>query len=273
MSDVYDKAKQVAWLGLAAYSIGLLVQRGWDSINHIPLIYENSLFDINQIIYGFFFMFLFIWSLITINTIKEMRLKSKTEFPETQKLIITLRNIFLSGPITSLFLFFIPIAGSMILASGINLLTVYFYINFIFITFACYLGVKDGIAGKKEPEGIETHLSDFIGTDGADRKVIMSLVFVALIQGFVTYPIMPQSMGGGRPEKVLIFLKNNNAEPLPDYGQLNGHLVDLIFKRQSKLGVRSITSGDRNILIIDDSAIDHIYAGPNLEQIDTNKLK
>jgi hypothetical protein len=100
----------------------------------------------------------------------------------------------------------------------------------------------------------------------------MSLFF-ALVVGAFQYSKISQSFGGGRPEKVIVFLKPGEATNLPVQTILDGKMVDLLFRRGSKFGFRLGDTNDGQILVIDQSQIDHLYVGRKIQEFDLKKLK
>ncbi|HEU5234286.1 MAG TPA: hypothetical protein VFU50_15600, partial [Terriglobales bacterium] len=81
------------------------------------------------------------------------------------------------------------------------------------------------------------------------------------------YSRISQVCGGGRPEKVIVFLKSGEQAKLAPQTNLDRQLVELAFRRGSKLRFQSIDGKDGQFLVIDTSQIDHLYVGSRISEL------
>lgn len=54
---------------------------------------------------------------------------------------------------------------------------------------------------------------------------------------------------------------------------MEGKVVDLVFRRGSKLGFKEVGSQESQILVIDQEQVDHLYVGKALDKLDLAKLQ
>jgi hypothetical protein len=60
---------------------------------------------------------------------------------------------------------------------------------------------------------------------------------------------------------------------LPSHGTIEGKVVELAFRRGSKLGFKAYTSCDNRYVVIDQEKIDTMYVGEKLKELDASKFK
>ena len=108
---------------------------------------------------------------------------------------------------------------------------------------------------------------------GDTGKQVVMIIFVAFIQGVFQYPNISQHFGGGKPEKVIVFLKKGNSLLLPSQQNLEGRIVDLVFHRGTKYGFKAESWSPSHIVVIDQDKVDRIYAGSGVKELDPTKLQ
>ncbi len=72
---------------------------------------------------------------------------------------------------------------------------------------------------------------------------------------------------------MIVALKPGSTVKLPTQVSPEGKVVELLFRRGSKLGFKIPGSSDGQILILDQSQIDYLYAGRDIQKLDPAKIK
>lgn len=283
-AETSEKLKNTAWVVSGAYAIGLITKRGWDSFNHFPSFTDESLLDVDAVIYGFVFILQIAWSWATVRGFEEADLLGKARKSwmsanqgregKAPKFWL-LKHMLLNLPLTFLFFVFVPWLASIALCGGIGKPTLLMYGTWMGMCFGVFLArfdAKRGIA-TIEPEAIEHTLSNVLGLDGDWGKFITLVVFLALIQGVLQYPNIAQRFGGGKPEPVMVFLKKDVQIKLPSQTEITGQVMDLVFRRGTKIGLKAEKWKGDHVLVIDIDKIEKMYVGKRITELDPTKLK
>jgi len=124
-----------------------------------------------------------------------------------------------------------------------------------------------------EPDTLERNLAALLDLPLDRGKFVIITIIVSLTFGVRQYPVVTQAFGGGKPEKVIIVLKEGLSVNLPSGETVEGKVVELAFRRGNKLGFKAYTSSNNRFVVIDQDKIDKMYVGEKLEGLNVAKYK
>lgn len=145
--------------------------------------------------------------------------------------------------------------------------------GYVFINWLVWKGQEKNIFSSNEPDTLERNIAALLDLPSDRGKFVVITIIVSLVFGVRQYPVVTQAFGGGKPEKAIVVLKDGLSVDLPSRGTVEGKVVELAFRRGSKLGFKAYTSSDNRFVVIDQEKIDRMYVGEKLEELDAAKLK
>jgi len=281
---MHEKFKNVLWVVFGGYGIGLLTQRGYDSARGIPQFNDSALIELNCVLYGSAFIMLWLWMITTISAMMEHKpwveanQHWERSYPAGNGKFKLLWLLFRSSNtiVTYLIIYFV---GAYVLCStmcgGYNKDSkVMFSIWFVY-TLLSWLVAKGQENNKLalEPDTLERNLAALLDLPLDRGKFVIITIIVSLTFGVRQYPVVTQAFGGGKPEKVIIVLKEGLSVNLPSGETVEGKVVELAFRRGNKLGFKAYTSSNNRFVVIDQDKIDKMYVGEKLEGLNVAKYK
>lgn len=281
---VFDKFKQLAWISFGGLAIGTLIRRGDDALRGIPNLADAPIIDLDSILFGGSFILLWIWLMLAVLALIEH--KPWTEAKEhwtkcypgrdgKQRLLFLLLRC-LSTVTTYLWIYFaFAFCFCLALTSGNlhdALLFFFGWCFFVLTNWLFFVGTQKKWISK-EPDTLEANAEKLLNLPESHGRFVVASIVVALILGVLLYRRVSQDFGGGKPEKVIVFLKPGQSGNLPSQGSVEGKVVNLVFRRGSKFGFRASDSNDDQTLVIDQDKIDRLYVGTKIDKIDLSKLK
>jgi hypothetical protein len=283
-AETSDKLKNTAWVVSGAYAIGLISRRGWDSFNHFPSIADESLLDVDAIIFGFIFILQIAWSWAVVLGVHESDLLGRAkrtwarlhpDHSDRPPRYWLLLHMLFHIPFSFFLYLLIPWFGSIAISGGFNRHAYSMCFGWLLMCLGVFVAHHDSKRGVQanESDALERILAGVFGLDGDWGKGVMLLVFLGLVQGVVQYPSIAQRFGGGLPEQVMVFLKKDVPAKLPSQTEINGQVMDLVFRRGTKLGLKAERWKNDHVLVIDVDRIDRMYVGSRVRELDPAKLR
>jgi hypothetical protein len=280
-----NKLKNIIWVIFAGLGIGVLIRRGYDSILNIPNITDYPLIDFDSILFGssilFFLIFIFfiIISIVKVNPLQEARnhwdasypdKKGKYEFGWTLFRMAKTLNEDVFFFMSLLFCFCMALTGDFLGSDSRRL----FSICLLTIGILVFLVTGNNkIMARKSDKTMEEIGANLLNLPEAEGKSVLILIFIALGVGTIGYKHISQVFGGGKPEPAIVFLKTEKLGKLPSLEPISGQIVDIVFRRGSKIGIKKHKYSEYHLIVIDQSDIDRIYCGKGIFQLDPSKLK
>lgn len=274
-----ERFKNLAWIVFGGYGIGIIVRRSWDSIMGIPNLVDVSLIDLDSILYGSNLIVLLLLFHLAVqpftkyNPWVEAKKRWKKRF-SNKKNLIKIPWIFLRGlkiAFLSTFIYFmlasiicVALAGK---TDGDWLKIFLGWCGLVFFNWFFVMGTCEPTVG------LEKNIAKLLGLPVKNGTIIVFFILVTFMFGIVIYPKVRQSFGGGKPEKAIVFLKQGHSATLPSLENIDGKMVNIVFRKGTKIGFQNIDSKNNNILVIDQEKIDRLYVGNKINEIDIEKLK
>jgi hypothetical protein len=284
-STTLDRFKNLVWISTGGLVVGTLIRHGYDAVRRVPDIADSPFIDLGAVLLGASFILLWLLVILAVTAIVQRRpWKEAVEhwersFPAGRKGIA--RNVWLC-------MRFLNTVAEYLLG--------YFVIAFIwcyaitagdlthaFEFFACWslmaIGSPFYMAGiqKKwfshEPDLLGKNVVWLLDLPDIHGRFIFAALFLSLWFGLSQYPNISQALGGGKPERAVVFLKGRQLTGSPSQTNPTGKVVYLMFRRGSKFGFRTEDSKDAPILVLDQEQIDHLYVGVGIEGADLSNLK
>lgn len=281
---MFDKFKQLVWISTGGLAVGTIIRRGNDAIRCIPNISDTPLVDVDSLLFGVSLVLLWIWMVLTVLAIIEHKPWAEAKdhwarsFPTGSK---RFRFLFLllrwqNTVATYLLIYFLVAAiccGALV--SGDAKDAARFFLGWCFYVFLSWFGCF-GQQKKwfgKEPDTLQANAVKLLDLPEQHGRFVVITLLMAFLIGAWQYKNISQNFGGGRPQKVVVFLKPGSPAILPTHVSLEGRVVDLLFRRGSKLGFKEPNSSEDQILVIDLAQIDRLYIGHRITELDPAKLK
>jgi hypothetical protein len=278
-----EKFKQLIWISTGGLLIGTIVRRGYDSIWGIPDITDSSIVDLGSILLGGSFVLLWIWTILTVLGILDHKpwteAKEQWErFHSSPKgfprlIFLCLRSLTTVGFLVPYFI--VALIAFAILTSWDVFITLQFFGWWCAMVFGSWLLIvsqrKKSLA--QEQDILGGNIVKLLDLPEQPGRFITNSLLVAFIFCSLQYNKISQSFGGGRPEKVIVFLKSEQPANTSSSFNLDGKVADLLFRRGTKLGFRVANMSEGQFVVIDQSQIDHLYVGNKIQGLDLSKLK
>lgn len=279
-----DYFKNLVWISTGGLVVGTSIRHGYDAINRVPDLADSPLIDLGAILLGGSFILLWLLVILTsIAIIQRRPWKEATEhwercFPESRKGIARsvwlctrcLNTIagFLSGYFVIAFIWCYAItAGDLPHAFEF-----FGYWSFFVIAMQFY---KTGVEKKwfsHEPDMLGKNVVTLLKLPDIQGRFVFAAITISFVLGISQYPNISQALGGGKPEKAVLFMKDHQLTGPPSQNNPKGKLVYLMFRRGSKFGFKSDDLKDTPILVLDQEQIDHLYVGTGTASSDLSKL-
>jgi hypothetical protein len=281
---VLDRLKQLAWISFGGLAVGTLIRHGQDALRGIPNLTDAPVVDLDSILLGGSFILLWIWLMLTVLAIVEHKpwTEAKEHWIKTYPgQDGKLRPIFLLIRCYSTFTaylwiyFAFALCFCLALTSGNVRDTFQFFLGWCLLVFSnwfFFIGTRKKWFSK-EPDTLEANTVKLLDLPESHGHFVVVSIIAALIFAALGYGKVSQDFGGGKPERVVVFLKPGQSADLPSQVSVEGKVVNLVFRRGSKFGFRASDSSDGHILVIDQDKIDRLYVGNRIDDLDLSKLK
>ena len=277
--SVSEPYKHLVWITSGSVGVGLVVRRAHDALSGLPLLGDAPFVDVSGLLFGASILFLWFWEVLTIRAIKARKPWAEaTEhcercFPDAElnyKLTFRCLRCMLTFAAYILPYFGIAALACIVLVAGDVVPAILLFSGWcwwVLVAWAVSVLVQKGVVSNG-PQVLEANVVELLKLPEDNGTFIVLSLLVALTVGTLAYGRISQQFGGGRPEKVVLFLKPGVTAILPNGKHLESGILKVLFRRGSKLGITSSDTEGGGILILDDSQIDHLYVGKAIEKRD-----
>ena len=279
-----EKFKQLIWISTGGLVIGTLIRHGYDAIRGIPDFVDSPILDIGPMLFGGSLALLSIWMILTVTAMVDHRpwIEAKEQWdrfrpcPEgiPRFLFVCLRAAMNLLEYWAIY-YFVALLACVALAAMDLVTTCQFFLGWCVVAFAGWVNVI-GLQKKwfaEEPSTLRANAVKLLNLPEQPGRLVVGSLFVVFMFGLSQFGNISQSFGGGRPEKVIVFLRSGQPADTSSRIDLEGKVVDLLFRRGMKLGFRTANMVEGQVLVIDQSQVDHLYVGKKIQGLDLSKLK
>jgi len=256
-------------------AIGVLVRRAKDSAAGIPDLSDSVLSDPTSLIFGVVFVAEWLLIMLTVTAIEELKpLHNAREFYAGRSNIGSIRKVVLIANRT-LVLFATYLWPYFIIAIiGLNALTgdpqqaIKLFGWWCLTLVSGWFGWRDREAGKAplESETLQRNAIHLLGLPEIEGRFAVITLAAALVFGYLQYDKVAQPFGGGKPEDAVVFLKQPATTSQDEFSRIDGQLVQIVFRRGSKIGIRISNMTANQFLVLDASQFDHVYTGKQIKE-------
>jgi hypothetical protein len=283
-STTLDQFKNLVWISTGGLVVGTSIRHGYDAIHRVPDIADSPLIDLGALLLGASFILLWLLVILASAAIVQRRpWKEAVEhwdrsFPAGRKGIA--RNIWLfmrfQSTVTSYIAGYFVVAFIWCYAITAGDLTHAFeffgYWSLFAIAIPLFMAGVEKKWFSQEPDMLGKNVVTLLNLPDIHGRFVFASMVISFWFGMIQYTNISQALGGGRPEKAVVFLKGRELSGSPSQSNLTGKVMYLIFRRGSKFGFKAEDMKDVPILVLDQEQIDHLYVGTGIDRADLSKL-